>query len=77
MDSKFKELYENASSDMEIMALAYYMINSDPERHYTDEDVDILIDAFGAAIEGFLEVDIREFLKERGLMTEDGEIIEE
>ena len=75
MDSKFKELYENASSDMEVMALAYYLINSG--RTLETDDINIIADAFGAAIEGFLEVDIREFLKERGLMTEDGEIIEE
>ena len=73
--TKFQNLYENATSDMEVMALAYYMINS--ERPWEIDDINIIADAFGVAIKGFLEVDIKEFLKERGLMEENGQIVEE
>ncbi len=75
MANKFEELYENITDGYELMAAAYYMIHSN--RPYDVDDVNFIAEAFDEAIKGDLEVDIKEVLRARGLMTEDGEIVEE
>ena len=78
MANKVEEFFDNICYDDEVLAAAYYLINSGcPDKDkYVDFD-ELLREAFMVAVRSgcYREADIEEVLKERGLMTEDGKFV--
>ena len=77
MANKVEEFFDNICYDDEVLAAAYYLINSGcPDKYADGFDLE---EAFMIAVRSgcYREADIEEVLKERGLMTEDGKFVVE